>query len=131
MLSPDGRWLAYTSDESGTLDVYVRPFPGGAEKWAVSTRGGSEPQWRGDGKELFYLGADRTLMSVPIAAGASFEAGVPKALFETRVGAINPEFRHNYAASKDGNRFLINTVPDGASSPPITVVLNWTAGLKK
>ena len=130
-LSPDGHWMAYTSDESGMLEVYVRPFPAGAEKWAVSTNGGSEPKWRGDGKELFYLGADRKLMSVPIAAGGTLEAGVPKALFETKVGSINPEYRNQYAVSKDGNRFLINAVSAGASSPPITVVLNWTAGLKK
>jgi hypothetical protein len=130
-LSPDGHWMAYTSDESGMLEVYVRPFPAGAEKWAVSTNGGSEPKWRGDGKELFYLGADRKLMSVPIVAGATLEVGVPKALFETKVGSINPEYRSQYAVSKDGNRFLINTVSAGASSPPITVVLNWTAGLNK
>jgi eukaryotic-like serine/threonine-protein kinase len=130
-LLPDGHWMAYTSDESGSLEVHVRPFPAGAEHWVVSTNGGSEPTWRGDGKELFYLGADRMLMSISIAGGPRLEADVPKPLFETNVGAINPDFRRQYAASRDGNRFLVNTMSKDASSPPIIVVLNWTTALNK
>jgi hypothetical protein len=130
-LSPDGRWMAYTSDESGSLEVYVRPFPAGPEKWSISTNGGSDPTWRRDGKELFYLGPDRKLMSVPVRAAQTFEAGVPTPLFETRVGSLNPDFRNQYAVSSDGNRFLINTVSEGSSSSPITIVLNWTETLKK
>jgi Tol biopolymer transport system component len=130
-LSPDGHWMAYTSDESGALEVYVRPFPSGAEKWLISTGGGSEPAWRRDSHELFYLAADRKLMAVSIKSGAMLEAGVPSALFETHVGPINPEYRNQYSASSDGTRFLINTVSDSAPSSPITVVLNWQAGLKK
>ena len=122
--------MAYTSDESGTLQVYVRPFPSGDEKWPISTSGGSEPTWRRDGKELFYLAPDRKLMAVPVM-GPTFNAGEPKPLFETRVGPINPEFRNLYAAASDGNRFLVNTVSEGASSSPITIVLNWPEALKK
>jgi Tol biopolymer transport system component len=130
-LSPDGRWMAYTSDESGTLEVWVRPFPAGDDKWLLSTSGGSEPRWRRDSKELFYLAANRQLMAVPITDGSKFKAGEPKALFETRVGPINPEFRDQYAAFADGSRFLVNTVSEGSSSSPITVVLNWTEALRR
>jgi Tol biopolymer transport system component len=129
-LSPDGRWMAYTSDESGNLEVYVRPFPTGAEKVLVSTNGGSDAVWRRDGKELFYLAADRKLMSARVTSGTTFESDVPKPLFDTHVGALNPDYRNQYSVSSDGNRFLVNVVPDSAASSPITVVLNWTQLLK-
>ena len=86
MLSPDGRWLAYVSDESGRYEVYVQSFPGGGGKRQVSTGGGIGPRWRGDGKELFYHAPDGKLMAVPVKSGASFEAGAPVALFEFRAG---------------------------------------------
>ena len=130
-LSPDGRWMAYTSDESGNLEVYVRAFPTGAEKWLISTNGGSDPVWRRDGKELFYLGADRKLMSVVSKGGAAFESSVPSALFDTHIGSLNPDYRNQYAVSSDGSRFLVNVVPERSSSSPITVVLNWTGLLKR
>jgi serine/threonine-protein kinase len=130
-LSPDGHWMAYTSDESGALEVYVRPFPSGTEKWLISTGGGSEPAWQRDTKELFYLATDRKLMAVPIKSGATFEAGVPSPLFETHVGPINPEYRNQYTVSSDGSRFLVNTVLENTPSSPITVVLNWTAASKQ
>jgi serine/threonine protein kinase len=129
------RWVAYSSDESGPWQVYVQPFPRGSGKFQISTNGGLAPRWRGDGKELFYIAPDGNLMAVEIRLSPRFEAEVPKALFMTRVfagpGAGFNVFR--YAVAPDGKRFLINTQTQ-ASEPngsPITVVLNWTAGLKK
>jgi Tol biopolymer transport system component len=125
-LSPDGRWLAYTSDESGRMEVYVRPFraPGGA--WLISTAGGSDPRWRHDGSELYYLSLDRVLTAVSVKAGARLEASVPTALFQTRTsGPLGLGVRFNYAVASGGQRFLITAdVPDAVPSP-ITVVLNW------
>ena len=83
VFSPDGQWIAYTTNESGQSNVYVQPFPGAGEKYQVSRDGGSHPVWRADGKELFYFGADGTLMAVPIDATGQFDAGVPQALFPT------------------------------------------------
>ena len=83
--SPNGRWLAYVSDESGKAEVYVRPFPVSPGIWPVSTGGGSQPRWRRDGKELFYLALDGKLMVVEVNAGERFRAGVPKALFQMRL----------------------------------------------
>ena len=127
--SPDGRWVAYQSDESGRNEVYVTPFPGPGGKWQISTGGGGLPRWRLDGNEIFYLAPDNKLMAAAVnGKGSRFEVGAVKPLFETRaiVG-----LRNRYAVAADGQRFLINTAPEQAASAPITVVLNWTAGLKK
>jgi eukaryotic-like serine/threonine-protein kinase len=127
--SPDGRWVAYTSDESGRSEVYVVPFPGPGGKWQISTAGGSFPRWKYDGSEIFYLAIDNKLMSVTVnGKGANFDVGAIKPLFDTRIVLGG---RYQYAVSEDGQRFLINTAPEQAASAPITVVLNWTAGLKK
>jgi dipeptidyl aminopeptidase/acylaminoacyl peptidase len=125
--SPDGRWIAYDSNETGVMEVYVQPFPGPGRSWQVSTNGGTVPQWRGDGREIFYRGPDDRLMSVPVtlqANGASVDLGTPVALFTMRLGS-------QYVASADGQRFLINAFVGDASTLPITIMLNWTAGLKK
>ena len=127
--SPDGHWIAYSSDVSGQYEVYVQSFPvaGGAHR--VSTNSGMQPRWRHDGKELFYISADRKLMAVDVNAGPStFEAGVPRQLFETRITVL--EGRNIYGVTRDGQRFLINSgeSPFGAQ---LNVVLNWTADLKK
>src|SRR5262249_14281473 len=106
--SPDGKWIAYTSDESGAPEVYVQPFPASGGKLRISTTGGAEPRWRRDGKELFYLAADKKLMALDTKLGTSFEAGVPKALFETRMLVLTT-FRNQYAVTGDGQRFLINS----------------------
>ena len=132
-LSPDGHWMAFTSDRSGRREVYVRPFPPSDGEWTISVAGGEQPRWRGDGKELFFEAADGKMMAVPVKAVAgtkpSFEAGTPLALFEAHMA---PSTGFNYDVTADGKRFLINTRPDSsASSPPLTVVTNWTAGLKK
>jgi Tol biopolymer transport system component len=127
--SPDGRWFAYTSNESGRDEVYVQSFPVTGGKWLISTGGGSQPQWCCDGKEIFYVASDKTLMSVEINAGALFESSVPKRLFVTQVSAYNSPNR--YAVSADGQRFLVNGPSGDGHAAPITVVLNWTSGLKK
>jgi Tol biopolymer transport system component len=121
--SPDGRWLAYSSDESGRAEVYVTSFPTPGGKWPISTNGGTQPLWRRDGTELFYIAPDRTITAVRINGGSTFEAGTVTPLFKIR--------GNSYAATADGRRFVTND-PIGEASPlPITVVLNWPSGLKK
>jgi Tol biopolymer transport system component len=129
--APNGRFVAYTSNESGRLEVYVQTLPATDRKWQISTGGGYEPRWRHDGRELYYLSDDRKLMAVPVTTEPGFTAGAPKALFQTGVPAgVNP-FRTNYVPAGDGQRFLVNTVRDDTGPEPITVVLHWTSGLKK
>ena len=130
-LSPNGRWLAYASDESlGELQVYVQPFPATGQKRLISPDGGSEPRWRRDGSELFYLASSNKLMSVAIPPGDALNSGVPKELFDTHVPLTGNPYRSNYAVTADGQRFLINTRVEDAPSA-INVILNWTALLKK
>ena len=126
--SRDGRWFAYVSDETGRSEIYVQSFPTLTGKWKVSTEGGSQPRWRPDGKELFYVAADRKLMAVTVTPGATFQAESPRALFETTLAV--PSLRQTYAVRPDGQQFLMS-VPVGVASPPMTVVLNWTGLLKK
>ena len=127
--SPDGRFVAYTSNESGRFEVYVQTFPLSDRKWQVSTDGGYEPRWRADGREIYYLSEDRKLMAVSVGAGPSFD--VPKLLFQTRVPAGVTANRTHYVPGRDGKRFLTNTQTGDPAPTPITVVLNWMAGLKK
>jgi serine/threonine protein kinase len=127
--SPDGKWIAYSSDESGQQQIYVQPFPGGGGKYQVSIAGGGNPRWRRDGKELFYISADRKLVAVEVKAGSTFAAGATKPLFDIHVKGFLPTVS-NYAVSRDGQRFLTNDFAE-TSAPPITVVLNWTADLKR
>jgi hypothetical protein len=110
--SVDGKFVAYSSNESGRFEVYVEAFPRSDSRWKISTNGGYEPRWRGDGGEIYYLSEDRKLMAVPVATGPSF--GRPKALFQTQVAAGVTAFRTNYDATRDGRRFLVNT----QSGPP-------------
>jgi Tol biopolymer transport system component len=127
--SPDGRYVAYTSNQSGRFEVYVETFPRSDFKQKVSTTGGYEPRWRADGREIYYLSEDRKLMAVPVATGQQFEVPVP--LFQTRVGAGVTPLRTHYVPSRNGKRFLVNTLSGDPSPDPITVVLNWTARLKR
>jgi serine/threonine protein kinase/Tol biopolymer transport system component len=126
--SPDGKWLAYQSDESGRDEVYLQPFPGPGGRSPMSTNGGVQVRWRQDGKELFYIALDGQLMAVPVQLSAddgTVEAGAPAALFLTRVFAVQGiNIRQQYMPSPDGQRFLIDSVTEPAQSP-ITVVLNW------
>jgi Tol biopolymer transport system component len=130
--SPDGRWVAYSSNESGRWEIYVAPFPGPGGNWKVSSAGGSEPRWRRDGKEMFYLAPDGVLMSVDVKEGPTFDADVAKPLFQThRRELISSVDLFSYDVSADGQRFLVNTDVGEVSSPSLTVVLNWAAELKK
>jgi len=130
--SPDGRWIAYTSDETGTWQVYVRGFPGTGGKWQITPDRGSQPQWRGDGRELFYL-SDRKLMSVEVnGSGPTFHAGASRELFVMHIQTVGlPGTRSVYAATRDGQRFLINSLVGDPTLSSTTVVLNWTADLKR
>lgn len=129
--SPNGRWVAYESNESGTNEVFVRAFPVTAGKWQVSIRGGEQPRWRRDGKELFYISADHKLMSLEVKTDAeTFEHRTPTALFGTRVGGIDTPGDF-YAVTADGQRFILNNLVAEAAYTPITVVINWTADLKR
>ncbi|HWZ83230.1 MAG TPA: protein kinase [Terriglobales bacterium] len=130
--SPDDRWVAYTSNESGTTEVYVAPFPGGNGKWQVSHGGATEPRWRKDGKELFFLSQDSKMMAVPVSLGGSFESGSPVALFQThRRQAISSQDTYSYDVSADGQRFLIATQVDESTTAPLTVLLNWASEMAK
>jgi len=130
-LSPDGRWLAYRSNESGRFEVYVQSFPKPAGKWQISTDGGAQPRWRGDGKELYYL-SSTTVMAVPITAGAGLEVGSPTALFDVSfsTNTINPGAA-DYDVAADGQRFIVAEPLTEARNTPLTVLVNWTARLKK
>ncbi|HEX6126318.1 MAG TPA: hypothetical protein VFZ23_13170 [Pyrinomonadaceae bacterium] len=130
--SPDGRWVAYTSTESGRSEIYIQSFPVGNGKWQVSTAGGDQAQWRSDGKELYYIAPDRSLMSVSIGSGNSLEISRPSVLFQTVIPLTGiTDDRNNFVPAKDGQRFLINTLADITNSQPLIMVLNWAGGLKK
>jgi Tol biopolymer transport system component len=127
-ISPDGRWVAYASNESGRNEVYVRSFPDLGGKWQISQGGGTFPQWRGDSRELFYYGADGSVYAVPLDIGAVVTPGAAVPLFEARMlnGPNNAiGFRAQYDVSRDGNRFLVNTTTEQTAASPITVVVNW------
>jgi Tol biopolymer transport system component len=129
-LSPDGRWIAYQSDESGTDEIYVQSFPAGNERQQVSVGGGTQPRWRGDGKEIFYISPDRKVMAVDIPAGKELEAGKPHALFQTRILPL-VEARNHYDVTSDGQRFVVNSRRPEDATLPITVVLGWAPEPKK
>ena len=117
--SPDSRWIAYTSQESGRDEIYVRAYPGPGGQWQVSLAGGLRPHWSTDGSEIVYRNPDGELMAVPVDARDGFKVGVPKRLF--RVGAMT-----SWAASGDNQRFLVTVRNANAIAPPLKVVTNWT-----
>jgi len=133
--------MAYTSDKTGQREVYVVAFPTGEGETRISTAGGQQPRWRGDGKELFFVGADRKMMSVAVTAGltsdpgnkAPLEPGAPQPLFEAHLplpGRMTTVFEYDVTA--DGKRFLLDAEGGGSAlAPPLTAVVNWDAGLKK
>jgi serine/threonine protein kinase/Tol biopolymer transport system component len=126
--SPNVRWVAYDSTESGTRDVWVQPFPPTGTRWQISTGGGTSPRWGGDGKELFYVAADGMLNAVAVKTGPTFEWSAPRPLFQTMFrGGVYAD----YQVSRDGKRFLMNVPPGPEDVTPITVVLNWTGLLRK
>lgn len=126
-ISPDGRWIAYMSEESGSPEVYVEPFPGTGARWQVSPRGGLEPHWRGDGKELFFIAANETLMALSVSG--DWQAARPRPLFRVSVPDLGGA--GDYAVSRDGEAFVVNLFVSDPAVPPIDVVMNWTALLGK
>jgi eukaryotic-like serine/threonine-protein kinase len=127
--SPDGKWVAYSSNESGRWEIYVTSFPEAHGKWQVSNTGGDQPRWRGDGKELFYLSTDSKIMAVPVKTGSNFDAGTPAVLFQANpreMFATSELF--SYDVSSDGQKFLINTQLK-TEMTPMSVVLNWSTKL--
>ncbi len=123
-LSPNGRWIAYASDESGRFEVYVQSFADGSGKTLVSTRGGSQPTWRRDGREMFYVAADGAVMAVPVTSGSTFQHGPEITMFHTPSQQVLAPFAPSYDAAVDGNRFLVRTELRTGASPTITVVAN-------
>ena len=130
VLSPDGRWMAYTSDQSGRQEVYVDAFPRRVRRTPVSTTGGKWPQWGRGGKELFYLSLDQTLMAVTVQTSTGFEASAPRALFKLQMRDRGAPSDRTYSPARDGQRFLVNVSPEAAPSP-ISVLLNWPAALRR
>jgi Tol biopolymer transport system component len=124
-ISPDGRFIAYQSNETRTPEIYVQTWPPGGGKWQISNGGGVQPRWGVDGKDLFYRTPDSELYSAPVSLGPQFSAGIPKLLFKRRLqpGAMN------WAIARDGQKFVMNAAPATASMPAFTVVLNWPEAL--
>ena len=139
--SSDMHWIAYTSDESGRTEIYVRAFlqASGAAleaggKWQVSQEGGAEPRWRRDGKELYYRASDGKVMVVDVTAGTEFRSGTPKLLFQAPpdlLALVQLIPLSQWDVASDGSRFLISTPAEETTQVPFTVILDWQAGLKK
>ncbi|MBX7183914.1 MAG: serine/threonine-protein kinase [Vicinamibacteria bacterium] len=125
VVSPDGRYLVYRSNESGQNEVYVQEFPEARSKFQVSTNGGVDPFWRGDGREIFYRTRDRKIMAVPVQPGPAFATGTPVPLFEATFAAVNA--RGLYRPAADGQRFLVISPIGREALPPATIVMNWSA----
>jgi eukaryotic-like serine/threonine-protein kinase len=131
-ISPDGKWVAYASNESGDWEIYVTTYPTAAGKWQVSRSGGTEPSWRGDGKEIFYIGPGSMLTAVPVSSDGTFAAGNPTPLFRTQFRApVSSTDQFSYDVTKDGQRFLVNRYAKPAHVAPLQIVLNATAELRK
>jgi eukaryotic-like serine/threonine-protein kinase len=127
-LSPDGRWIAYTSDKSGRMEIYVRAFPSGDTEHKVSLEGGVAPRWRGDNGEIFFLSLDATMMAARVDTSKPFKAMIPESLFATGLSLTN---LRPYAVAADGQQFLIPMSVDPRASPPLTVLSDWQARLPK
>ncbi len=125
VVSPDGRYLAYRSNDSGQNEVYVQEFPEAKSKFQVSTNGGVDPFWRGDGREIFYRTRDRKIVAVPVLSGPTFQTGTPQPLFQATFAAVNA--RGLYRPTADGQRFLVVSPIGREALPPATIVMNWSA----
>ncbi|HEY6929882.1 MAG TPA: hypothetical protein VJA66_09430, partial [Thermoanaerobaculia bacterium] len=129
-ISPDGRWMAYSSNESGHNEIYVQPFPSGQKRLA-SEGGGSRPIWRRDGKELFYVAIDDRVTSVSVSVrGGVLELGVPQPLFELRAAGSTLFAERQYDVAPDGERFLVVRRVGEERSDPVVVDFNWESRLK-
>jgi len=134
--SPDGKWIAYQSDQSGKNQVFVRPCSGSGGEWQISTAGGTRPHWRGDGKEIFYLAEDGRFTAAEIKInGSALELGVVRPLFKvdavTNVGGLSFLDGSAYDVTADGQRFLVNVFLEDTTPYPATLVVNWDAAMKK
>ncbi len=127
-MSPDGRWVAYCSNESGRFEVYVQPFPTSGKKYQISNAGGEEPQWRGDGKELFYVAGTSVMAAEVRTKGAALDPGIPTKLFDVHLGV---RARNRLATTKDGQKFLAVEPVGEDPRAPFTVILNWQRLLDK
>ena len=123
--SPDGRWIAYESDESGEAEIYAALTDGGGGKRRISPSGGKRPRWRRDGKELYFIAAGGVLTAIPVASGPALDVGAPVPLFR-----VEPDIE-NYDVVPDGSRFLVSTPAQQVRESPIRVIVNWPAALAK
>jgi len=123
-LSPDARFIAYHSNETGTPEIYIQTWPLGGGKWQISNGGGLLPRWRGDGKELYYRNPAFEFFAVPVALAPRFTAGIPQLLFKRRLQGSNTA-AFNWTVRPDGQKFLLNAALVATQTPPFTVVLNW------
>ena len=135
IFSPDGHWMAYSSDETGRSEIYVTPFPGGGSKWQVSAAGGSGPRWQRDGKQLCFMAADSTLIAAEVDTSKSvFQVGALRPLFHlalrTGVTRLDLNGTLGYDAAPDGKWFVVNSPPAG-NPPPVTLITNWTPKPRK
>jgi hypothetical protein len=143
-LSPDDHWMAYTSDKTGQREVYVVAFPSGEGERKISIAGGEQPRWRGDGKELFFVGEDGKMMAVEVKTEApsgpgnrpSFEPGTPQPLFDVLLPVMGRSAVFEYDVTEDAKRFLLSgesgfDTGSPTSVQPLTAVVNWEAGLKR
>jgi eukaryotic-like serine/threonine-protein kinase len=126
--SPDGKWVAYRSQESGSDEIFIQDFPPTGRKWQVSNGGGVNPSWRRDGKEVFYLQGKKLLAVDVKTDGRNFQAGAPHVLFEARIRSLG---RNSYLPSPDGQKFLVSMSPPEELAVAITVVTNWVEMMKK
>jgi len=131
-ISPDGKWVAYASNESGDWEVYVTTFPAAAGKWQISRGGGSEPRWRGDGKEIFYIAPTGMMTAATVSTDGALSSGTPMSLFQVRGrAAVSSTDSFTYDVSRDGKRFLVNRYLQPDHPNPLTIVLNATAEAQK
>jgi serine/threonine protein kinase/Tol biopolymer transport system component len=129
--SPDGHWFAYSSNETGRMEICVSSFPSGEGKWQVSNSGGFEPRWRADGKELFYLSPELNMMAAPVTTGVTFKSGSPVALFQAHPRKpISSQDVFSYDVSADGQKFLMITKGDETNFSPLSVLLNWASEME-
>jgi len=131
VVSPNGKWLAYLSAESGRVEVFVTRFPGVGEKIPISNGGGYDPKWRADGRELFYVAEDGQLMAVAATPGDTPGFGRPRPLFQSKLDVVNLPFFSRYDVTGDGQRFLMIQPSRDRSSAAVTVVLNWPSLLAR
>ena len=126
VFAPDGRWMAYTSNESGREEIYVQTFPPTGGKWQISRAGGTRAAWRGDGREVFFLAPDGALMSASVDTAGQFVAGIPRPLFVTGITDLTNSQNQPYAVSPDGQRVLLIAAP-GSKPMTLSAIVNWSA----